>query len=44
MKQADRSGAQVTVILDEEGAALARDMETGDQRQVDLATLAEDLG
>jgi histidyl-tRNA synthetase len=44
MKQADRSGAQVTVILDEEGAAIARDMETGDQRPVDLTTLAEELG
>ncbi len=44
MKQADRCGAQVTVILDEEGVARARDMETGDQRPVDLTTLAEDLG
>jgi histidyl-tRNA synthetase len=44
MKQADRSGADITVILDEDGAGTARDMETGDQRPVDLETLAEDLG
>ena len=43
MKQADRSGADVTVILDEAAARLARDMETGEQRPVDMTQLAEEL-
>jgi histidyl-tRNA synthetase len=44
MKQADRSGADVTVILDDDGSATARDMETGEQRPVDLNRLTEELG
>ena len=44
MKQADRSGADVTVILDEEGRGVARDMDSGEQRPVELETLAEELG
>ncbi len=43
MKQADRSGADVTVILDEDGSALARDMDTGEQRPVELTQLVEEL-
>jgi histidyl-tRNA synthetase len=43
MKQADRSGADVTIILDEEGAAKARDMDTGEQRPVDLASVVKEL-
>ena len=34
MKQADRSGADLAVILDDRGHAQARDMETGEQRSV----------
>jgi histidyl-tRNA synthetase len=44
MKQADRSGADVALILDERGAATARDMETGQQRPVELAALVAELG
>jgi histidyl-tRNA synthetase len=44
MKQADRSGADVTLILDPDGHVSARDMETGEQRPVDLARITEDLG
>ena len=44
MKQADRSGADVTVILDEDGAAAARDMETGEQRPVELEAIVSELG
>jgi histidyl-tRNA synthetase len=43
MKQADRSGADVTVILDEAGHASARDMETGEQRPVAIETLVAEL-
>ncbi len=43
MKQADRSGADVTVILDEAGHATARDMETGEQRPVDMTKITEEL-
>ena len=44
MKQADRSGADLTVIIDDNGAATARDMDTGEQRPVDLANLTKELG
>jgi histidyl-tRNA synthetase len=44
MKQADRSGADLAVILDESGSATARNMDTGEQRPVDLATLTKELG
>jgi histidyl-tRNA synthetase len=44
MKQADRSGADVTLILNEDGSATARDMETGEQREIMLDRVVEDLG
>jgi len=43
MKQADRSGADVTLILDERGHVSARDMETGEQRPVDMTKITEEL-
>jgi histidyl-tRNA synthetase len=43
MKQADRSGATRTVILGEDGATV-RDMESGEQREVDPASVAAELG
>ena len=42
MKQADRVGARRTVILDEEGARV-RDMETGEQTELDLDHAVEVL-
>ena len=36
MKQADRSGAPRTVILNDDGSATLRHMETGDERELDL--------
>ena len=38
LRQADRAGARYVAILGDEGVAL-RDMETGDQRDVDMATV-----
>ena len=43
MKQADRIGARQTVILDEDGAATLRDMESGEQRELDLERAVEEL-
>ena len=43
MKQADRSGADVAVILDADGSATARDMETGEQRPVKPQALVAEL-
>ncbi len=43
MKQADRSGADVAVILDEAGHATARDMDSGEQRPVAIETLVSEL-
>ena len=43
MKQADCVGARHTVILDKDGAAALRDMGTGDQREVDLSRIAEEI-
>ena len=43
MKQADRSGAAQTVIL-EDGRATLRDMGSGEQREVDMAGVAQELG
>jgi histidyl-tRNA synthetase len=43
MKQADRTGAAVTVILEEGGGAQVRDMATGEQRELDLANAVEEL-
>ncbi len=42
MKQADRSGAKRTVILEGEKASL-RDMESGEQREVDQGRLVEEI-
>ena len=42
MKQADRSGAKRTVILEGEKASL-RDMESGEQRDVDQGRLVEEI-
>jgi histidyl-tRNA synthetase len=43
MKQADRLGARRTVILDEQGEATVRDMQSGEQEALDLARAAEVL-
>jgi histidyl-tRNA synthetase len=43
MKQADRVGARRTVILDEDGSAQVRDMDSGEQRALDLARAVEEL-
>jgi histidyl-tRNA synthetase len=43
MKQADRSGAGRALILGEDGAARLRDLESGEEREVDPARLAEEL-
>ncbi len=43
MKQADRLAARSTVVLDEDGAAQVRDMESGEQRELDLARAVEEL-
>ncbi len=43
MKQADRSGARFAVILEEGGAIQLRDMERGEQREVDEGDLAREI-
>jgi len=43
MKQADRVGARYTVILEEGGTAALRDMQSGDQREVDPGRVAEEI-
>jgi histidyl-tRNA synthetase len=43
MKQADRVGARHAVILKGDGKATLRDMGSGEEREVDPATLAETL-
>jgi histidyl-tRNA synthetase len=43
MKQADRIGARRTVILDEQGEAEVRDMQSGEQTALDLTRAAEAL-
>ena len=43
MKQADRSGAQRAVILGEDGSATLRHMETGEQRDLDLADIEGEI-
>ena len=43
MKQADRSGADLAVILDEDGRATARDMDSGEQRPVDINSIVSEL-
>jgi histidyl-tRNA synthetase len=44
MRQADRGGASHAVILEEGGGVQLRDMRSGEQREVDLARIAEELG
>jgi histidyl-tRNA synthetase len=44
MKQADRSRARHAVILEPDGTAKLRDMTSGEQREVDPAALAAQLG
>ena len=47
LTRANKVGAQRTIILGEDelkaGIALVRDMEGGEQREVPLATLVEDM-
>jgi histidyl-tRNA synthetase len=43
MKQADRSGADVALILDTDGSAIARDMETGEQRTLKMNEIVSEL-
>jgi histidyl-tRNA synthetase len=43
MRQADRVGALRTVILDDDGSAQVRDMQSGEQRELDLARAVEEL-
>jgi histidyl-tRNA synthetase len=43
MRHADRLGASHAVILDGEGAAQLRDMRSGDQREVEVARVLEEL-
>ena len=43
MRQADRLGAARAVILDESGAAQLRDMSTGEQREITIPSLLEEL-
>jgi histidyl-tRNA synthetase len=44
LKHADRIGARRVVILDADGGAQLRDMESGEQRPVDPANVLEELG
>jgi histidyl-tRNA synthetase len=43
MRHADRLGARHTVILADDGAAQLRDMASGEQRDVELGRVAEEL-
>lgn len=43
MKQADRAGAHFAVILEEDGSAKLRDMESGGQQEVEPARIAEQV-
>jgi histidyl-tRNA synthetase len=43
MRHADRVGARSTLILDEDGTAQLRDMDSGDQREVDPERIVEEL-
>jgi histidyl-tRNA synthetase len=43
MKQADRLGAARAVILDAEGPAKLRDMHSGEQREIEVARVVEEL-
>ena len=43
MTLAELIGAAQTLILEEDGSAQIRDMESGQQRDIDLASAAEEL-
>jgi histidyl-tRNA synthetase len=43
LKQADRAGARYVAILGDEGTAL-KDMETGEQREVETSTVMHHIG
>jgi histidyl-tRNA synthetase len=43
MKQADRVGARATIVLGDDGSAQLRDMESGEQRGIDLGRVIEEL-
>ena len=43
MRQADRLGAAHAVILDADGGAQLRDMSSGEQREIELARVVEEL-
>jgi histidyl-tRNA synthetase len=43
MRHADRLGAAHAVILDSEGGAQLRDMRSGEQREIELGSVAEEL-
>jgi histidyl-tRNA synthetase len=44
MRQADRLGSDHTVILDDAGSAQLRDMRSGDQREIEVTRVLEELG
>jgi histidyl-tRNA synthetase len=43
MKQADRVGARAAIVLDDDGAAQLRNMESGEQRPIELGNVADEL-
>ena len=43
MRHADRLGAAHAVILDTDGRAQLRDMRSGEQREIELAQVVEEL-
>ena len=43
MKQADRIGARRVLILEADGSAQLRDMESGEQRAVDPGNLVDEM-
>jgi histidyl-tRNA synthetase len=43
MKQADRVGARAAIVLDEDGSAQLRDMQSGQQRPVEVGRVADEL-
>jgi histidyl-tRNA synthetase len=43
MRHADRLGAQRAVILGEDGRAQLRDMRSGEQQEIDIARVVEEL-
>jgi histidyl-tRNA synthetase len=43
MKQADRVGARAAIVLDDDGTAQLRDMDSGQQHPVELARVADEL-